>query len=70
MRSHPKPSSTITMGPETWEAGKDTPVNLREYKSKFEKIDQLHDNEEQKNHVKELRIFCLFLLLFEHLEIK
>ena len=51
MRSHPKPSSTITMGPETWEAGKDTPVNLREYKSKFEKNDQLHDNEEQKIHL-------------------
>ena len=28
------------MGPETWESGNDTPVNLRGYKSKFEKHDK------------------------------
>ena len=33
-----------SMGPETWEVGKLTPVNLRGYKSKFETNYQLRAN--------------------------
>ena len=43
------------MGPETWESGNDTPVNLRGYKSKFEKHDK-------KIHMKV--IFSHFVLSF------
>ena len=32
------------MGPETWEVGKLTPVNLREYKGKFETKYQVRAN--------------------------
>ena len=49
------------MGPETWEPGNDTPVNLRGYKSKFEKNDQFHDNKEQKIHVK---VFFFVIVYF------
>ena len=36
--------SVADMGPETWEVGKLTPVNLRGYKSKFETNYQLRAN--------------------------